>query len=47
MKLIVVMVVALSVLIACGTCSPSVARPTGQNPFGVMLPSQLIRSPGG
>ena len=47
MKRIVVMAVTLAVLIAGGSGSPSEPRPTGQNPFGVMLPSQLVRSPGG
>ena len=44
MKLNVMMAVTLSVLIASGTGSPSAPRPTGQNPFGVMLPSKLVRS---
>ena len=47
MKRIVVMAVTLAVLIASATGSPSAPRPTGQNPFGVMLPSRLVRSPGG
>jgi hypothetical protein len=42
MKLIVVMAVTLSVLIASGTGGPSAPRLTGQNPFWVMLLSRLV-----
>lgn len=45
MKPNVMMAVILSSLIACG--SPTVTAAVGQNPFGVMLPSQLVRSPQG
>ena len=44
MKRTVMMAVILSVFIASGTGSPAALRPTWQNPFGVMLPSRLVRS---
>ncbi len=47
MKFILAMTVTLSRLIACDTGNPSAPRATGQNPLGLMLPSQRVRSPGG
>jgi len=44
MKFIAVMAGIFSVLVASGSGGPSAFRPSGRNPFGVMLPSQLVRS---
>ncbi len=44
MRFILAMTVTLSRLIACDTGNPSAPRATGQNPLGLMLPSQRVRS---
>ncbi|MCL6507512.1 MAG: hypothetical protein K6T59_10835, partial [Bryobacteraceae bacterium] len=48
MKLNVMVAIILSGLIASCSGSPTATQPPRpENPFGVMLPSQLVRSPGG